>query len=151
MWCSCCGSVLTNPTNIHKDTGSVPDLTQWVLRIWCCHELQCRSQMPLGSGIAVAVVQSASCNSYLTPILGTSAWCECGPKKKRKKKSPSYPTDRYSFSALCIPSHFILEVLLIVCFVQDLSCYIPLAQLINWLTSGDSGQRIACLIQCFSH
>ena len=26
------------------------------LRIWCCHELWCRSQMHLGSGIAMAVV-----------------------------------------------------------------------------------------------
>ena len=26
------------------------------LRIWCCHKLQCRSQMHLGSGVAEAVV-----------------------------------------------------------------------------------------------
>ena len=26
------------------------------LRIWCCHELRCRSQMQLRSGVAVAVV-----------------------------------------------------------------------------------------------
>ena len=25
-----CGSVVTNPTSIHEDTGSIPDLTQWV-------------------------------------------------------------------------------------------------------------------------
>ena len=32
---------LTNPTRIHEDVGSIPDLTQWV-RIWCFHELWCR-------------------------------------------------------------------------------------------------------------
>ena len=27
---SCCGSVITNSTSIHKDTGSIPGLSQWV-------------------------------------------------------------------------------------------------------------------------
>ena len=25
-----CGSVVTNPTNIHEDTGLIPSLAQWV-------------------------------------------------------------------------------------------------------------------------
>ena len=25
-----CGSVVTNPTSIHENAGSIPDLTQWV-------------------------------------------------------------------------------------------------------------------------
>ena len=41
------------------------------LRIQCCHELWCRSQMWLGSHIAVAVVQASSYNSDSTPSLGT--------------------------------------------------------------------------------
>ena len=32
------------------------------LRIWLCHELWCRSQMRLGSGIAVALAQASNCN-----------------------------------------------------------------------------------------
>ena len=44
------------------------------LRIWCCCELQHRSQMQLGSGVAAAAA------------LGTSICHRCGPKKKKKKK-----------------------------------------------------------------
>ena len=42
------------------------------LRIQCCHELWCRLQKWLRSRIAVAVALAGSCNSYLTPSLGTS-------------------------------------------------------------------------------
>ena len=27
---SCCGSVITNPSSIHEDVGSIPGLTQWI-------------------------------------------------------------------------------------------------------------------------
>ena len=77
----------TNPTNIHKDTGLIPGFASG-LRIRHCHELWCRSQMWLGSGVdvAVAVVWAGSCSSDLTPSLGTSMHCRCGPRKKRKKE-----------------------------------------------------------------
>ena len=55
------------------------------LRIKHCHELWCRSQMQLGSGVAVAVVWPSSCSSDLTPSLVTSICRGCGPKKKKKK------------------------------------------------------------------
>ena len=55
-----------------------------------CRELWCRSQRRLGSRVAVAVavpgVEADSCSSDLTPSLGTSICCGCGPKKKTKNK-----------------------------------------------------------------
>ena len=46
---------LTKPTWIHEDAGSIPDLLS-ELRIQHCHELWCRSQTRLESGVATAVV-----------------------------------------------------------------------------------------------
>ena len=45
---------IKNPTISHECAGSIPGLTQWV-KIWCCHKLQHRLPLQLGSGIAVAV------------------------------------------------------------------------------------------------
>ena len=42
-----------NLTKNHQVAGLIPGLSQW-LRIWCCRGLLCRSQMQLGSGMAVA-------------------------------------------------------------------------------------------------
>ena len=76
IWSSCCGSVETNLTSIHKNAGSIPGLAHG-LRIHDCRELCCKSQTWLESGVAVAVVQVAS--------LGTFICCICGPKKTKKK------------------------------------------------------------------
>ena len=54
------------------------------LRTQPCLELRCRSQMWLGSGMAMAV--ASSWNSNLTPSPRTSICRMCGPKKKKKKK-----------------------------------------------------------------
>ena len=59
------------------------------LRIQCCHELWWRLQMWLRSRVTVAVMQAGSYKSDLTPSLGTSICCGCGPKKLRKKKKRS--------------------------------------------------------------
>ena len=45
---------LMNPTRNHEVWGLIPGLAQWV-RTWCCRELWWRSQMRLGSRIAVAL------------------------------------------------------------------------------------------------
>jgi len=74
-----------NPTRNHEVAGSIPGLASG-LRIWRCRELWCRSQTQFGSCIAVAVAQAGSCSSDLTPSLGTSMCCGCGPKKMQKKK-----------------------------------------------------------------
>ena len=42
--------------------------------------------MRLGSCVAVAVVEAGSCSSDLTPSLGTSTCCRCGPERKKKEK-----------------------------------------------------------------
>ena len=46
---------IKNPSSIHEDMGLIPGLTQW-LGIQCCNELQHRSQMWLGSRVAMAVL-----------------------------------------------------------------------------------------------
>ena len=55
-----------------------------------CRELWCRSQMWLGSRVAVAVALAGSCSSNLTPSLKTSICHECDPKKKKKRKEKIY-------------------------------------------------------------
>ena len=51
----------------------------------CC-ELWWRSQMWLGSCVAVAVAAASSFNSNLTPSLGTSICPENDPKNKQTNK-----------------------------------------------------------------
>ena len=46
---------LTNPTGNHEVVGSIPALAQWVKDLALSHQLWCRSQMQLGSRIAVAL------------------------------------------------------------------------------------------------
>ena len=46
------------------------------LRIQCCQELRCRSQMRLGSSVTVALAQAGGYSSDSTPSLGIS---KCAP------------------------------------------------------------------------
>jgi len=56
------------------------------LRIWRGCELWCRSQMWLGSGVAVAGI-GWQYSSDSTPSLGPSICHRCSPQKTKKDKS----------------------------------------------------------------
>ena len=60
---------------------SIPSLSG--LRIWRCCELWCRSQMWLGSCVAVSMASSGS--SDLTLSLGISVCHRCGPEKQQQQ------------------------------------------------------------------
>ena len=69
VWSSFCGKGM----NLKYPRGWVWSLASISgLRIQRCPELCCRSQMCLGSGVAVAVAQACGCSSDSTPSLGTS-------------------------------------------------------------------------------
>ena len=77
---------LRNPTSIHDDAVRSMALLGG-LRIQCCHELLCRSQMQFRSVIAVA----GGYSSDWTPSLETSICHGVVLKdKKTKKKKKSY-------------------------------------------------------------
>ena len=79
--------VIINPTSIHLDVGSIPGPAQLIEDL-CCHELWYRSQMWLGSSlamaVAVAVAVAGSYSSDVTPSLETSICQGRGPKKEKK-------------------------------------------------------------------
>ena len=57
-------------------------------RIWLCCELWCRSQMQLGSCVAVAVVEASIWISSSTPSLETSTCLRGSPKNKQCPPAP---------------------------------------------------------------
>ena len=57
------------------------------LRIRHCRELGCRSQMRLGSCVAVAVAVASTYNTNLTPSLGTSICHSHDPKKSQNNNN----------------------------------------------------------------
>ena len=73
------GAAETNPTRTREVADLIPRLAH------CC-ELWCRSQISLGSDVAMAVVQAGSRSSNWTPGLGTSLCLRGGPKKKKKRE-----------------------------------------------------------------
>ena len=65
------------------------------LKIQHFHELCCRSQTQLESGVAVAIKQTSSYSSDSTPRLGISIFLSCCPKKKKKEKKGTPVTCYY--------------------------------------------------------
>ena len=66
------------------------------LRIQCCHELQCRSQMRLDLAV------TSSYSSDLTPSLGTSICCRCVPKKQKKGGGGLPIYTKFFFNVKCL-------------------------------------------------
>ena len=81
-----CPSWLSGLTDLTSILEDVAMLIGWGIQ-HCC-ELWYRSQMRLGShvAVAVAVVKASSYRFNLTPSLGTSICCWCSPKKAKKKQ-----------------------------------------------------------------
>ena len=58
--------ICTQLVSKRKQVQSLALLSE--LRIWHCHELWCRSQTRLGSGIAVAVVYGLAATALIQPL-----------------------------------------------------------------------------------
>ena len=76
----------TNLTGIHEDAGSIPGLLSG-LRIQHCHELWCRSQMWLGSRVAVAVVLASGHNLNSIPAWEPPYATGAALKRQKNKNS----------------------------------------------------------------
>ena len=59
------------------------------LKIWHCHELRCRLQTWLGSGIAVAVWHRPAAIALIRPLAWELSYVDLKSKKKKKKEIPS--------------------------------------------------------------
>ena len=79
------GLAVMNTVSIHEDTSrSLVSLSG--LRLWHCHELWCRSQVQLESGIAV-VWRRLKAAALIRPLAwGTSICLRFGPKETKNKK-----------------------------------------------------------------
>ena len=73
------GSVVTNPTGIQEDTGSIPGLGSGM-------DMSCNVGHRHGLNPTVAVVQAGGCSPNLTHSLGTYLCRGRGPKKTKKKE-----------------------------------------------------------------
>ena len=75
------------------------------LRIGHCHELWCRLQTWLRTGIAVALAVAGSCSSDSTPSPGTSLCWGCGPQNKKQNQKQPPPKKNPNQSCCCCGYH----------------------------------------------
>lgn len=85
------GLQVTNLTSVHENSNSIPALAEWV-GDGRCQELRCRSQMRLGSHVAVAAAQASSCSFKLTTSLGTSYVTDADLRKQTNKQKKNQNT-----------------------------------------------------------
>ena len=90
---------LMNPTSIHE-VRSLASLSR--LRIQCCCELWCRSQMQLISCVAMAVVWASSYGSNWTPSLGTPYAMSAALPKRQNTKTPKKKKKKKKKKIMCV-------------------------------------------------
>ena len=79
------------------------------LKIQCCHELWCRPQTWLRSGVVVAVVQASSYSSDTTPQPENLQTPRVQPYKKKKKRKKKFVFRTYCFIKV-ICERYLLEI-----------------------------------------
>ena len=102
------------------------------LKIWCCHELWCRSQTKLGSDVAVAVVYAVICSSDSTPSWELSYALGAvlkNKKQQQKKKAHLKPSCQVFLKLACRPCfpNFPpgIIILLVICLCLVILSYFP--------------------------
>ena len=101
------------------------------LRIHHCRELWCRSQIPLGAQVAMAVAQAGSYSSDSTDSTNATLICqEHGPKKEKKKRKDvkhgrSLKSVRRNFSLLDSLFGLKVSLLLSYYYVLDTARCLP--------------------------